>query len=178
MGVRALATAAMVYVVFDAIRQLPLQENLGDAPGVSHLAGEGGAAGVDRGSGETCSGLGRGDEGESGLGQCSTSQAAEAITANFGSRWVGRKICEVIYGPDENLGDWLEELLATKFTVVGFWGLASVLGYLALVEALPVVLKPLHGFIRYGGSPEQWIDESLLAVYTHPKHLECRVRLL
>lgn len=41
-------------------------------------------------------------------------------------------------------GDWR----AVRFGVVEFWGWASVAGYVALVEALPVMLQPLHGVFR------------------------------
>lgn len=37
---------------------------------------------------------------------------------------------------------------AVRFGVIEFWGWASVAGYLALVEALPVILQPLHGVFR------------------------------
>lgn len=41
-------------------------------------------------------------------------------------------------------GDWR----AVRFGVIEFWGWASVAGYVALVEALPVMLRPLHGVFR------------------------------
>lgn len=41
-------------------------------------------------------------------------------------------------------GEWR----SVRFGVVEFWGWASVAGYLALVEALPVMLQPLHGVFR------------------------------
>lgn len=42
-------------------------------------------------------------------------------------------------------GDWRE----AKLGVVEFWGWASVAAYLALVESLPVLLRPLHSAIRW-----------------------------
>ncbi|CAM9231683.1 unnamed protein product, partial [Ectocarpus sp. 4 AP-2014] len=41
-------------------------------------------------------------------------------------------------------GEWR----SVRFGVIEFWGWASVAGYLALVEALPVMLQPLHGVFR------------------------------
>lgn len=146
MGIRILATAALCYALYDAIRQLPLLEQ--DSPEAENSFGPAEAETSNMEIGTSCKALAGGDEegGADSSSLCLTPEAADAITAKFGSRWLADMVGGAMYdGGDSSTGSWLE----TKFAVVQFWGLTSVVAYLALVEALPVLLRPLHVFVRW-----------------------------
>lgn len=88
--------------------------------------------------------------------------AAAAVEAGAGDigegEGVGRHACpKVSQSVMEALLAWVTgawSVLAAggwrsvHFGVIEFWGWASVAGYMALVEALPVMLQPLHDVFR------------------------------
>lgn len=150
LGIRVLATSTLSYAVLDAMRQLPALED---------VAGSGGASGSgEAGAGHETSA----HDAEGGHhGACCAHHAAhhgETPFSNYGSPWVAgvvdKAVSYTLGGRWEGLGDWP----SAELGAVQFWGLASLLGYLAFAEALPLLLRPLHGFVRWasvagGGVP-------------------------
>ncbi|CAM9226846.1 unnamed protein product [Laminaria digitata] len=154
MLARALVTAAFAIIALEGYKQVSnaglADHNAGMGVGVGSDVGAGAGTGGSEESAEAAAavaaaaagvggvaeglcrpGGGDGDgEGEAGGGVSCSAEAAVG--------WVG--------GVREGFeaGEWRE----TRLRVEEFWGWASVAGYLALVEALPVLLAPLHGLFR------------------------------
>ncbi|CAM9710728.1 unnamed protein product, partial [Ectocarpus fasciculatus] len=138
-GSRAFAARAIVTLALALVASEALQQTQRQPPPPLSGGGEGGMAalsalvsdrvaaslascGTERGDGVTCA------------------QVGEAVTPTLQAclHWI-----KGLWGVMEE-GEWR----AVRFGVIEFWGWASVAGYLALVEALPVMLKPLHGVFR------------------------------
>lgn len=166
-----LATAAFVFVVLEGYKQDSIAGLADTNAGIGVGLGAGmsdGSAGADSaaaegvgGDPEGSCGCGAGGGGGGEGGSCSAEVVVEAVAAaavtavtdaskvvgvsawvEAGVGWVG--------GVQEafEAREWRE----VRLGVEEFWGWASVAGYLALVEALPVLLSPLHGVFRCGFS--------------------------
>lgn len=171
--VRALATAAFAMVALEGLKQVS-SVNLAD---VSSGVGVGGEAGIGAqtggegvrgvldpsvagggvaGGGEGLCQPGGGDGGTAGGVSCSAEVVVEAVAAAGdaiadaskvvgGGAWV-EAVVGWVGGVREafEAGEWREK----RLRVEEFWGWASVAAYLTLVEALPVLLAPLHGIFK------------------------------
>ena len=112
--------------------------------------------GVGGGSGGSCGLGGGGGVGEGGV-SCSAEVVVEAVaTAAVSAVAEASKAAGVGAGV-EAVVEWVggvwegfeaREWREVRLGVEEFWGWASVAAYLALVEALPVLLSPLHRLFR------------------------------
>lgn len=171
---RALATAAFAIVALEGLRQVS-NANLADfnsgvgmggeagagaeagSEGVGGILDSSGAGGRVAGDGEGLCQPGGGDGDTAGGVSCSAGEVVEAVAAAAGDAiaeaskvagigaWV-EAVVGWVGGVREALeaGEWREK----RLRVEEFWGWASVAAYLTLVEALPVLLAPLHGVFK------------------------------
>ncbi|CAM9170916.1 unnamed protein product [Scytosiphon promiscuus] len=140
---RSLVTLAVALVASEAYqqRQRPLgampAETAGEESGMAALASfvSGKVAGA-----LSCSGP-PGEEDVGGGEESIEEVADEAAVPIAMEAWLAwaKEVWSVL-----EAGEWR----AVQFGVIEFWGWASVAGYITLVEALPVILQPLHGIFR------------------------------
>eukprot|EP00903_Cladosiphon_okamuranus_P015190 g14043.t1 len=142
---RAIVTLAVALVASEALRQVQQPAEEAQAAGVG---GESGMAsllslvsGAAEPKAETCENPAAADGEDDGVaGDIACLEAAEIpLTALEASLAWATSAWSVLEG---------DAWRAVRFGVIEFWGWASVAGYVTLVEALPVMLQPLHGFFR------------------------------
>ncbi|CAM9435900.1 unnamed protein product [Ectocarpus sp. 12 AP-2014] len=142
-GSRAFAARAIVTLALALVASEALQQTQRQPP--PPLSGGGGGGGGGGGmatlsalvSDRVAARLSCGTEGGGGV---SCGQVGEAVLPTLQAclHWM-KGLWSVL-----EEGEWR----SVRFGVIEFWGWASVAGYLALVEALPVMLQPLHGVFR------------------------------